>query len=125
MSIPTSKWIRQAKVELDVLEQAKQEIIEKLTVLRASLGQLLDAQCVLCKKVILWSGHGKAPRLCLECKKKRKNEYLQTWRDEHPDHIRNYMRSYRRRKRVLIPLDEDLGKSGVFHYRGERTQVKD
>jgi len=107
---------------------------------RLALGELAGTSCLVCRKTIPWSGHGKPSRYCDSCNKERRKEYKKKWNSENAEHIRDYLRRRRgglpphlrryklRKGRGLPPDDheyEALHGEGTAHYPHERDQVRE
>ena len=121
------------RVSKENVERCMREIESIQRIIEAEklrIGELTGVQCGSCHSVIAWSGHGKRPKLCANCRGRLRREYLKNWRLKNAGHVTEYLRRRRcslpreerrfRRPKRTLPLDEEQDRrSGAFHYSGE------
>lgn len=103
--------LKTASLQIDQTIQRTNRKIQKLLKERAKilteLGEWYGTNCARCKEIIAWSGRGKRPLFCSECKQIRRREYCKNWRRQHLDHVRAYTRRYRQRSKHQVHLMDD------------------
>ena len=119
--IPLRKYIRHLKNASLQIDQTIQgmnrkisELLQQQTKIKTDLGGFYGTNCGKCKVIIPFSGHGKRPLFCSTCKKIRRREFCKTWRRQHPNQVRDYMRRYRQRSKHFRPLADDEPNMGAM-----------